>query len=89
MNCNANSSAALSASISGSAKQGTLHAATEFVQSLWCAHRERAHLARAQSAFAEIDTHTLRDIGAPNWLIAESTSRDDARGLRLIDLYRS
>ena len=59
------------------------------IQSLWHDHQARAKQARAMAAFADIDTHTLRDIGAPNWVIAEASQRGDSRGLRLLDLYRS
>ena len=90
MNCNATSSVALSASMSGSTTpHGAWQSALDTMQAYWQRHLERTQQARAQVAFAEIDTHTLRDIGAPNWLIAESVSRNDARCLRLIDLYRS
>ena len=32
---------------------------------------------------------TLRDIGAPDWVLAEASQRDEKRELYLIDLYRS
>ncbi|MEO7761224.1 MAG: hypothetical protein ABIS68_04850 [Casimicrobiaceae bacterium] len=53
------------------------------------AHVARSAQARATATFSDIDQHTLRDIGAPNWLIAEASLRHDSRALRLIDLYRS
>ena len=59
------------------------------IQTLWQDRTERANKARAMAVFAEIDAHTLKDIGAPNWAIAEASMRGDSRGLRMIDLYRS
>ena len=37
----------------------------------------------------DLDQHTLKDIGAPNWLIAQAAERKDAHHLYLLDLYRS
>ena len=56
------------------------------------AWRERAAhngQARALEMMADIDAHTLRDIGAPNWLIAQAVERKDAHHLHLLNLYRS
>ena len=95
MNCNATHAAALpaAASRSVSAQPSEFSAAwiVSFarIQRLWQEHVERANRARAQATFADIDEHTLKDIGAPNWIIAEAAHRGDSRGLRLIDLYRS
>ena len=88
MNCNAaQSSASLPAPGTFGAPWNV--AFVSKMQSLWQDHVCRSSQARAMATFAEIDTHTLRDIGAPNWIIAESSLRGDSRGLRLIDLYRS
>ena len=43
----------------------------------------------AYKLMADIDEHTLKDIGAPNWLIAEAVERKDAHHRRLLELYRS
>lgn len=56
---------------------------------LWQGHIARTHRTRAGAAFAAIDSHTLRDIGAPDWILAEAALRNESRGLRLMDLYRS
>ncbi len=55
----------------------------------WEGRHARAHASRAVDAMSDINVHTLKDIGAPNWMVAEASSRDDGRALRLIDLYRS
>ena len=78
------------ASLPASAMSGApWNSALNRIQALWQEHQCRATQARAMAIFADIDTHTLRDIGAPSYIIAESTLRGDSRGLRLIDLYRS
>jgi len=87
MNCNA---AQLNDSPAASESSGALwNTAFVKVRSLWQDHVCRSYQARASAVFADIDMHTLRDIGAPNWIVAEATLRSDSRGLRLIDLYRS
>ena len=93
MNCNATQVAPVSAGGSLSARSAEFSAAWVVafakIQTLWHDHVERANQARAQAVFADIDEHTLKDIGAPNWAIAEAVHRGDSRGLRLMDLYRS
>jgi hypothetical protein len=87
MNCNTAQSA-----VSPSASElfgAAWNSAVAGVETLWQDHVARTRQARAMATFAEIDAHTLRDIGAPNWIVAEATMRGDSRGLRLIDLYRS
>jgi hypothetical protein len=76
-------------SLDGSTPAGALTSAIAKFHAIWNEHVARSHQARAQAAFADIDAHTLRDIGAPNWIIAEALHRSDSRELRLIDLYRS
>ena len=78
MNCNAAETALpfpASASV-GAATESPLAK----LRALWQDHIERT---------SRIDSHTLRDIGAPDWVLAEAALRGDSRDLRLIDLYRS
>ena len=93
MSCNATQVAPVVAGGSLSAQSAEFSAAwvAAFakIQSLWRERVERTNQARAQAIFADIDEHTLKDIGAPNWAIAEAVHRGDSRGLRLMDLYRS
>ena len=90
MNCNPAQSASAALPLHASAQfSATWVSAFAKIQTLWHDHAERANKARAMAVFAEIDEHTLKDIGAPNWVIAEAAHRGDSRGLRLIDLYRS
>ena len=55
----------------------------------WNYRAARRNHARAIELMAGIDEHTLRDIGAPNWLVAQAVERKDAHRLRLIELHRS
>ena len=55
----------------------------------WHEHQAQTNKARAFHAMNDIDAHTLKDIGAPHWMVAEAVTRGDGRCLRLIDLYRS
>jgi hypothetical protein len=92
MNCNATQAAALpnAASASSTREFGAAWiAAFARIQTRWQQHVARTTRARSQSVFADIDAHTLKDIGAPNWAIADAVHRSDSRGMRLIDLYRS
>jgi hypothetical protein len=64
-------------------------AAVNAFQATW---REQAPHANQTGSFdlmADIDAHTLRDIGAPNWLIAQAVERKGAHHLHLLELYRS
>lgn len=40
---------------------------------------------RAFESIANLDEHTLRDIGAPHWLVARAADERDARHLRWIE----
>ena len=64
-------------------------AAVNTFQLTWREHPVAVDEASSLDFMADIDAHTLRDIGAPNWLIAQAIERKDAHHLRLIDLYRS
>ena len=86
MNCNAQSAASLPAPQTFDA---TWTSAFARLRTLWDGHQQRNRQLRAMAVFADIDAHTLCDIGAPNWVVAEAKQRGDSRSLRLIDLYRS
>lgn len=64
-------------------------AAINSFQIAWREHPAQIDQASALDLMADIDAHTLRDIGAPNWLIAQAVERKDAHHLHLIELYRS
>ena len=64
-------------------------AAVNTFQLTWREHPVGVSEASTLQFMADIDAHTLRDIGAPNWLIAQAIERKDAHHLRLIELYRS
>ena len=40
---------------------------------------------RAFESIANLDEHTLKDIGAPHWLVARAADERDARHLRWIE----
>ena len=91
MNCNAatipNATAlAPTTRASTSSRPG---AALEKLRLYFRQRAERAKAARAMAVFADIDQHTLKDIGAPNWLIAQAAERERVRGLRISDLCQS
>jgi len=56
------------------------------LRALWEARLDQTRRARATTLFADIDLHTLRDIGAPEWALAEAASRNRARERSLRDL---
>jgi len=64
-------------------------AAIAAFQSAWRKQAVTQTQANALELMADIDEHTLRDIGAPNWLIAQAVERKDAYHLRLLELHRS
>ena len=86
------SSAALSHSLAerflaatGEATRAALFA----FQSTWRERAEQSAQANSLELMAGVNTHTLKDIGAPNWLIAHAIERQDSQQFRLLDLYRS
>ncbi|MEO8132784.1 MAG: hypothetical protein ABI831_02215 [Betaproteobacteria bacterium] len=68
-----------------SALQRTVDALAQY----WHDRHVRTRQSHSIAAMAAISAHTLKDIGAPNWMVAEALTRDDGHSLRLIDLYRS
>jgi hypothetical protein len=73
------------AAATGDAARAALNA----FQATWRNHSPLAGQERRFELMADIDEHTLKDIGAPNWLIAQAVERKDAHHLHLLDLYRS
>ena len=64
-------------------------AALSAFQQTWREQAPRRGEARTIEMMADIDEHTLRDIGAPNWLVAQAVERKDSHRLHLIELHRS
>ena len=64
-------------------------AAVETFQTTWQNHPPCAEQSGTLELMSDINAHTLKDIGAPNWLIAQAVERRDSHHLRLIELYRS
>ena len=42
--------------------------------------------AYAFDSIAHLNEHTLKDIGAPNWLVAQAAERREAQALRWVEL---
>ena len=55
----------------------------------WQNRRVRARQARVNDAMSNVSAHMLKDIGAPEWMVAQASTRYDGRALHLIDLFRS
>lgn len=51
----------------------------------WNEHDRRARLRREWRALAELNPNTLKDIGAPDWLIASAGEQMDQHSRRLMD----
>ena len=64
-------------------------AAVGAFQCAWRESSKQVVRARAMEMMADINGHTLKDIGAPEWLIAGSVERQDAHRLHLLALYYS
>ena len=89
-NCNAIETAAPAVALpSASQFSAAWVAAFAKIQAMWQQHVQRAEQARAMAIFAQIDQHTLRDIGAPYWIVAEAAQREAQRERALADLNRS
>jgi len=73
------------ATATGEATRAALNA----FQETWRNHAPQGDPSRSFELMADIDQHTLKDIGAPNWLIAQAVERKDSHHLHLIELYRS
>ncbi|MGY4830418.1 hypothetical protein ACVNIS_17745 [Sphaerotilaceae bacterium SBD11-9] len=52
----------------------------------WAAHLEAARKAREFSFVADLSADTLRDIGAPEEMVAQAQERSDSRQQRMLDL---
>ena len=64
-------------------------AAIATFQSVWRAQTKEEDRARAIEMMIDVDAHTLKDIGAPDWMIAHSHERHEAHRLYLLGLYYS
>ena len=64
----------------------TVHAAGFAVLQAWQAHRQRQHERRAWSGLSDLGSHTLKDIGAPDWVVLDAADRSDTARRRLDDM---
>lgn len=64
-------------------------AAIATFQSVWRAGSQETDRARGIEMMADVNEGTLKDIGAPDWLIARAAERRYAHHIHLIELFRS
>ena len=64
-------------------------AAVAAFQSAWREQRQVTDRARAIEMMADVNEGTLKDIGAPDWLIARSNERRHSHHIHLLELFRS
>lgn len=80
-----------SSSIGGMQTEGTPHDAPptgNWFARLWAAYRKRRADARLRNLAADMDLHILQDVGAPNWLVNETTRERDLARLKHTDYMR-
>lgn len=59
-----------------------------FLVRIWLAYRRRRNEARLRNLATDMDPHLLQDVGAPEWLINETTVQRDLARLRNADYMR-
>ena len=64
-------------------------AAITTFRSVWRAQTQQGERMRAIEMMADVNERTLKDIGAPEWLIARAGERRHAHHIHLIELYKS
>ena len=62
-----------------------LRAAALALTSLWARRAASSAEERTYDSIAELNEQTLKDIGAPDWLVARATERREAQHLRWIE----
>lgn len=55
---------------------------------LWAAYCKRRAESRLRNLAADMDPHILQDVGAPNWLVNETTLQRDLERLKHTDYMR-
>lgn len=55
---------------------------------IWRAYRERRRESQLRNLAADMDVHMLQDVGAPAWLVNESTVQRELARLRNADYMR-
>ena len=56
------------------------------IAGLWKSGDAAAVDPRAYDSIAHLNEHTLKDIGAPHWLVAQAAERREAQQLRWVEL---
>ncbi|UIP22463.1 isoleucyl-tRNA synthetase [Achromobacter deleyi] len=59
-----------------------------FLARIWLAYCARRNEARLRNLATDMDPHMLEDVGAPDWLINETTLQRDLTRLRNADYMR-
>lgn len=55
---------------------------------LWAAYRKKRADAQLRNLAADMDLHILQDVGAPSWLVNETTLARDLARLKYTDYMR-
>ncbi|MBB1594846.1 isoleucyl-tRNA synthetase [Achromobacter sp. UMC46] len=55
---------------------------------LWAAYRKRRAESQLRNLARDMDPHILQDVGAPNWLVNETTMQRDLARLKHTDYMR-
>ena len=64
-------------------------AAIDTFQSVWREQSKQTDRFRAMEMMIDVNDRTLKDIGAPDWMIARANERRNAHYIHLIELFRS
>lgn len=70
------------------ALRAALRRAASAGRKAWLQRAESRKRVTALDLMADLDAHTLKDIGAPNWLVAQAVERTDRPRLWLRELDR-
>lgn len=67
-----------------------VHAASPrgWLGKLWAAYCKRRETSRLRNLAVDMDPHILQDVGAPNWLVNETTMQRDLARLKHTDYMR-
>ena len=71
------------------ATTGAARAAYETFQSVWREGARENDRARSYELMVDVNDRTLKDIGAPEWMIARANERRHSHYIHLLELFRS
>lgn len=65
------------------------HAALATFQTVWNEQSQDTNRAHAFALMIDVNSRTLKDIGAPDWMIARANERRHSHTIHLLELFRS